>query len=231
MAKQRPQGVFGVLTGDVIGSTALAPEDLDKIREAISAASDRLNDQFQHELVGGPEFFRGDAWQLLLAKPSLALRTALLIRATLGKLEADTRISIAIGTADLIELTRISLSSGEVFTLSGRTLDDARGRSELTGALPERAGPLVILFPTYLHMCSSLSGSWTKRQAEAVAEALAAEHMTLEDVAHVLRVRKQSVSDILAAANWRPLAEAIRAFETVNWENLLAPTDQQGQTA
>ena len=214
--------VFAVLTGDIVASRQLSPERMERTRSVIAAAAAQFRKREPRALSGVPEVFRGDAWQLLLREPRWALRLALLIRAQLlARNDVRTRVSIGIGAVEVINRGRISLSTGEAFTLSGHALDHITGYFDLTGALPERAAPLERWFPAMLHLCSGLIRSWTRRQAEIVSLALLADNPTHESIAGSLRPRvsKQSVTESLAAARWRPLLEGIRVFEETDWGN------------
>jgi hypothetical protein len=215
--------VFAVLTGDIVASRQLSAERLERARRVIAAAAAQFRRRQPRALSGVPEVFRGDAWQLLLREPRWALRVALLIRAQLlASNDVRTRVSIGIGGVDLVNPRRISLSTGEAFTLSGHALDHITGYFDLTGALPERAAPLAGWFPAMLHLCSGLVRPWTRRQAEIVSLALLADNPTHESIAGSLRPRvsKQSVTESLAAARWRPLLEGIRVFEQTDWDSL-----------
>ncbi len=219
-----PAKVVAVLTGDVIGSTKLPAERLSRARDLVVEAARRFRLRRPRTLYGTPEFFRGDAWQLLVQDPGEALRAALLIRAMLfAELEVTTRISIGVGGVDVINRTHISLSRGEAFTLSGRALDTMTGYFDLTGALPERAGLLLRWFPAALHLCSGLIRPWTRRQAEIVGLALLQERATHAEIAKALRPRvtKQTVTESLAGAGWRNVLEAIRACEATPWGSVL----------
>lgn len=221
---QSAAGVFAVLTGDIIGSSKLSAERLDRARAVLLKGARQFHSRSRKAVVGVPEFFRGDAWQLLLKEPGRALRAALYIRAVLSaETSVETRISIGVGGVDVIDPSRISLSTGEAFTLSGHALDQMTGYFDLSGAIPERAGPLVGWFPAILHLSSGLVRPWTRRQAEIVSLALLLGNPTHEQIARSLRpaVSKQTVSESLAGASWRPLLEAIRAFETTDWPGIV----------
>jgi hypothetical protein len=212
-------GVFAVLTGDIIASSRLSPERLARARAVILKGGQRFHPRLRPAIYGLPEFFRGDAWQLLM-EPNRSLRTALHIRALLSaEIGVETRISIGVGGVDVIDRAHVSLSTGEAFTLSGHALDEITGYFDLTGALPERAGPLAGWFPAVLHLCSGLMRHWTRRQAEIVSLALLSDKLTHERIARSLHppVSKQTVSESLAGAGWRTLLEAIRAFERTDW--------------
>ena len=218
-----PRGVFAVLTGDLIGSGRLPPARLADTRRLLLEAARRFRATSRHAVLGAPEFFRGDAWQLVLKEPAKALRIALFIRALLSaEAEVETRVSIGIGCAEAIN-PRVSLSTGEAFTLSGHALDEITGHFDLTGALPERAGALARWFPATLHLCSGLARLWTRRQAEIVSVALSRDNPTHEQIAKSLRPRvsKQTVTESLAGAGWRGLLEAIRACEETDWGSVI----------
>jgi hypothetical protein len=220
-----PRGVLAVLTGDIVGSTKLSVERMGRTRSVLEAGAREFRPRQARAVCGTPEFFRGDSWQLLVKEPRWALRVALTIRSQLiAELDVATRVSIGLGTATAIDTRRVSLSTGEAFTLSGRALDVITGYFDLTGAVPERAGPLARWLPAMLHVCSGLVRPWTRRQAEIVSLALLPDNPTHEWIASSLRpqVAKQTVSESLAGASWRPLLEAIRAFEETDWPALLA---------
>ena len=222
-APRSPAGLFAVLTGDLVSSRKLSPERLERTRRLIAEGARRFRRREPHALCGVPEVFRGDAWQLLLREPRWALRLALLMRALLlARDDVRTRVSIGIGAVDVIDRRRVSLSTGEAFTLSGHALDSITGYFDLTGALPERAAPLAAWFPAMLHLASGLVRPWTRRQAEIVSVALLSANPTHESIAGTLRPRvsKQSVTESLAGARWRPLLDGIRVFEETDWERL-----------
>lgn len=222
--------VFAALTGDIVSSRQLSAERLERTRRLIAAGAALFRRRQRRALCGPPQVFRGDAWQLLLREPRWALRLALLLHAQLlARNDVRTRVSIGIGTVDVIDRRRVSLSTGEAFTLSGHALDHITGYFDLTGALPERAGPLAAWLPAMLHLCSGLIRPWTRRQAEIVGLALLADNPTHESIAGTLRPRvsKQSVTESLTAARWRPLLEAIRVFEQTDWDRLSPLSDLQ----
>ncbi len=217
------QPVYAVLTGDLIGSTRLAFQELNATRTILESAVQRFQERDPAAVVGRPEFFRGDAWQLVLAKPGLALRVSLLLRASLRyALSIDTRISVGIGNVDHIDRKRISLSTGEAFTLSGHALDEMTIHFDLTGALPERAEAMAVWLPVIFHLCSGLVRPWTRRQAEIISLALILDEPKHEVIAKTLEhpVSKQTVTESLGGASWRPLLDAMKAFEGADWTRI-----------
>lgn len=212
--------LYAVLTGDLIRSTTLSADTLADARGVAADAAAYSQKALALHPLAALEFFRGDAWQLLLGDPTHALRTALVIRAQLrAAADVDTRISIGLGTVDNIDHQRISLSTGEAFLLSGRKLDRMTTYFDLTGDLPDRFALVRPWFTLTLQLCGGLARSWTRRQAEVVAHALLMTDATHEAIGQALTppIRKQSVTDILEAANWRLLSEALTVFEKTDW--------------
>lgn len=210
--------IFAVLTGDVVGSTKLSSDQMVSVRDMLS----RCFSVFSLVRGNAVEFYRGDSWQVLSREPKWALRLAILAQARLtAKLGVHTRVSIGIGSIADSNERKISLRTGEAFTLSGGALDNIPSHFLLTGALPERFGPLAMWFPAILHMCNGLMSSWTCRQAELVASMLQSANPTHEVIAASLNppVTKQSVTGILTSANWRALSEPIKAFEATDWQS------------
>ena len=195
--------ICAVLSGDIIGSTALSVEELESIRALVRSTVADFRSVRPGVITSDAEFFRGDSWQVCLADPGHALRLALYVRAKLrGDIKSDTRIAIGIGSAERIVPDQVSLSIGEAFVLSGRALDAMTGHFELGGALPRKAGPMNHWFPVILHLCSTFVRSWTQRQAQIVTIALATPDSTHEGIAKTLDppVSKQTVTDSLAGA-------------------------------
>lgn len=224
-ATPRSGMVYAALTGDIVQSHQLSAERLERTRRLVMRGAAQFSRRQPQALCGAPEVFRGDAWQLLLREPGWALRVALLMHALLlAENDVRTRISIGVGAVDVINRKRISVSTGEAFTLSGHALDHITGYFDLTGALPARAAALASWFPAMLHLCSGLARHWTRRQAQIVSRALLMDNPTHAAIARTLRpqVAKQSVSESLAAARWRPLLEGVRVFEATDWGSLLA---------
>lgn len=169
---------YAVLTGDIIGSTKLGPE---RLEDAISLLR-RLAKEFEHthpeSVVGQPDVFRGDSWQLCLKRPSLAVTAAVFIRAGFKADDLDTRIGIGLGTVDRLHSERISESSGPAFAHSGRTLDklgkhralalDGAGYLDVGGYARSPVDPLI----AGVGLLDAHIARWTQREAVAVYGAL-----------------------------------------------------------
>lgn len=74
------QNYFAVLTGDIVKSSRLSTSNLEAVRSAVFEAVDVAKGWKRGLTKGKPEFFRGDAWRLLLQDPAMALRVAVFVR-------------------------------------------------------------------------------------------------------------------------------------------------------
>lgn len=220
--------IYAVLTGDVISSSDMDAGRLGAVRDAIQRAAGQFSNDYkasvEARLDTDLDMYRGDGWQLLLTEHALALRMAAFIQADIySREDAQTRIAIGLGTVDHLDRDRVSLSTGEAFTLSGRALESMTGYSDLTAALPERAGLLKPWVPASLQACSHIIRGWTRRQAQIAALALLYPKATQDELAGKLDppVTKQAVTAALHGAGWRGVLASLDAFEETDWTALL----------
>jgi hypothetical protein len=173
---------------------------------------------------GRLEFFRGDAWQMLLTDPAVAMRVGILLRASLlAEGVADSRISIGLGTVEKVSSRKISLSTGQAFLLSGHGLDKMTQYSRMTVEVPKSVGPLSDWLAAASHLCDALIGQWTRRQAEVVCAAVDPREPEHEEIARKMLppVSKQAVAKVLNGASWYAIREAVRLFERTPWQGVL----------
>ena len=215
--------LYAVLAGDLVRSSRLSMKQSDGARLCLRRAVAELGKWKRHLVRGEPEFFRGDAWQILLSAPRWSLRAAVFLRATLlSQGYVDTRVAIGLGTVASVPRRRISLARGQAFTLSGHALDKMERYLKMVIALPPEAGVLADWLPLVGQLCDALIGHWTRRQAEIVRVALSVDNPMHAEIAERLHppVTKQTVTKALAGADWRSLRSAIRQFEETKWSQL-----------
>lgn len=223
---------YAVLTGDIIKSSQLSSKQLETVRSSLLTAVSRVRVWKRGLVKGKPEFFRGDAWQLLLADPALALRVAVFLRASLlANGLADSRVAIGLGAVEKISRDSVSLSTGPAFVLSGKALDQMTRYSNMTVEIPKSAGALSDWLPVAGHLCDSLIGQWTRRQAEIVCAAAHPIEPDSEEIGQSLQptISKQAVAKGLSGANWYSLREAVRLFERTSWERILSSSSPDNQ--
>jgi hypothetical protein len=223
---------YAVLTGDIIHSSRLTPTQLEAVRSSLIGSVNKVRRWKRGLVKGKPEFFRGDAWQLLLADPAMALRVGVFLRASLlARGLADSRVAIGLGEVEEISHERVSLSTGQAFVISGKALDRMTRYSNMTIEIPKTVGPFSAWLPVAGHLCDSLIGQWTTRQAELVRAAVNPKEPGSEKIGQSLKpaVSKQAVAKGLSGANWYVIKEAVHLFEETSWGDLLSLDSSDNQ--
>jgi hypothetical protein len=228
----RQRKCYAVLTGDIIDSSRLSSTQLQSVRWSLLSSVNLVRRWKPGLVKGKPEFFRGDAWQMLLTDPAMALRAGIFLRASLlaGGL-ADSRVAIGLGEVETISAERVSLSTGKAFMLSGKALDKMTRYSNMTIEIPKTVGPFSDWLPVAGHLCDSLIGQWTTRQAELVRAALNPKEPDSERIGQLLKpaVSKQAVAKGLSGAKWYVIKEAVHLFEETSWDDLLSLNGSDNQ--
>ena len=197
---------IAVLTGDLIGSTALARDDVERAFVALSEAA---------EAIGGwqrtPARFtrsRGDGWQLYLARPELALRAALTLRAALAAAgrTVETRIAMATGPGAPEPPEDLNEATGPAFTASGRALDALAGGATMAHASGGALGAAV-------RLADHISRGWTEAQGRALLHMLPPDPPTRAEVGDRLGISRQAVDQALAAAGFPAIEAALGLIE------------------
>ncbi|MCB2111363.1 MAG: hypothetical protein H6895_14820 [Defluviimonas sp.] len=215
-----------VLTGDLIGSGAAGPEQVERAMDTLRRAAGEIS-----AWQGGADVLftrhRGDGWQILITEaPWLCLRAALFIIAGLraAKDLPSTRISIGLGAANPVRDRTLAAASGEAFELSGQALDKLRGHTlALSGpAFGEHDAIILVLIEERIRR-------WTPEQAEAVALALPPDNPTLARLAARLGISTQAVSYRLKGAGAPALRQALATWESELAERLGAAAAEGGE--
>jgi len=213
--KVDPNALYGVVTGDIVGSTTLSPADGKRLRTTMQAAGRELRAWLGAAMPLPLDIYAGDTWQLLLTDPGRALRASLFYRAYLRAHlnNIDTRVAIAINTVNTLSDARISHGTGAAFTASGRLLTDTQAPSRMRFAAPTQHETEV--WDAVLRLIDALVvRKWTARHALAVCGA--ARDWTQVEIGRRWQpkpIKQSSVSDHLDAAAWDVMAAACALFE------------------
>jgi hypothetical protein len=204
-----------IATGDIVASSQLSSDDLDRAMGALREAS-RLIWRWRNR-TGPPEFvrFRGDGWQAALPEPELALRAALFFRARLRCLgpTRDTRISIGIGPGRLSTDGRLGASAGPAFEASGRGLDGMPRAARFSIAEAEAdtvRGQRRAIFA----LADEISRRWTVKQAEVFSRMLPPDSGPQKSAADELGITQQMVAKHLRTGGDWALRQAMKCLET-----------------
>ena len=200
---------YAVLTGDIVKSRKLSPQQLESVRKRILWSVSVLNSRWRDVTVGNVDFYRGDGWQMLLQKPELALHAALMLRTSLIAFEdADTRVAIGFGPVEHINQKNISQSTGQAFELSGKLLDDMK-MNQYLDLLVDIDSKHVFLYRISIHLCDALIRRLTSKQAEAVFWALQGHKQT--EIAGEMNppVKQPTAAEHLILAGWDEIEQLV----------------------
>lgn len=200
---------IAVLTGDLVHSTDLGPE---KIERAFAALEDCA--RTQAEWHGAPLHFtrhRGDGWQVVLARPEMALRSALAFRAALRTEgdDFDSYIGIADAYMDKTISDDLNKETAHVFAASGSALEFAKATSDYRFSYHGQA-----FLEAVTTLVDYISKDWTPVQAASVYPLIEPESTrTFTDVAGLLGKSRQAVTKSIEAAGWHRLDYALKCIE------------------
>jgi hypothetical protein len=198
-----------ILTGDLIGSTEAPPIALERAMLVLTEAARGLS-----AWSGADTRFtryRGDGWQMHVALPGLALRTALALIARLRAADAGlaTRAAIGIGPIDSLGSASLADARGAAFEASGHALD----RMPRTRRLTIDGDGVTPLHKIIVDLLDERTTRWTKEQAEAMALYLAPDNPTLTDIAPRLGISPQAVNYRLSGGGATAIRHAVRDWE------------------
>jgi hypothetical protein len=207
--------VYAVLTGDIVGSSRLPPPGLPKLMQRLREGAERFSEAFPGAVLGKTDVFGGDGWQMLMPDWKRSLRAAIYMRAvakSTDALKTDSRVAIAWGTVDVESLNpeRISESTGEAFTRSGRALKTMRKQARLVLDAGDESGEWRFL-RTSVALVDELASRWTARQAETVAMALLGRSQ--EGISSVTGKCQPTVQQSLRTAGWRGIDDLLKELE------------------
>lgn len=178
--------------------------------------SKQLRKAFPQVIPLEVDIFRGDSWQLLVKDPRYALRVALFYRAFLrARMEShdfNTRIGVAIGELDFVPRDSVSEGQGEVYTLSGKALENLPNTVSMSFLSSNNLHKKCL--NTIVQLIDSLSTRWTDKQSLAILGAL--QGWTQKKIAKILwekKISQQAVAQHLKSSGWYAVEKGIEYFE------------------
>ena len=222
---------YAVLTGDLVKSSRMSSEQSTSAMEWLRQLAKKFESVYPNSTIGQLDTFRHDSWQWLLAKPELALRAAVFMRAGLrahsdGDVKFDTRVAIGTGKVERIVEHRISDSRGLAFVRSGKALDAMKKHSHLTYAAERDIAEEEWLADGLVPLLDCIITDWTPTEARSVHGALmgwtqeetAAQWPILNKTGK--RRTRQAVAKSLRHAHWNTIREALEFVEESAKSNL-----------
>jgi hypothetical protein len=225
---QQGSPIGAVITGDIIRSSGYSIDARKLIRGSIQQSVKSLSqaEPFKREnsIPFPAHLYRGDSWQVLVIDPCLAMRAALLIRASLKsdlpELKADTRISLSVGRIHRKDQA-ISFGDGEAYILSGRKLDEISQKSKSTFVFSmDEFIPfpteIVQSIQTLLVSLDFITSSWTAKQALSIKLALLGyEPGQIARDWPERQISRRVVDYHLARGGWHAVESGVQYYETV----------------
>lgn len=203
---------IAVLTGDLVASESLSRSQIALAFLALDASA-----RTQEAWHGAPLHFtrqRGDGWQVILARPDMALRSALAFRAALrgGASSCDGYMAVVEGEGPDPKTIEADLNAqtGQVFTQSGRTLDAMKAaRVDVRLRHEGHSGATTAAFALADH----ISRGWTAAQAAAILPRLDPNCPSATTIAAAIGKSRQAVAKALHAAGIEAITIALHAIE------------------
>ncbi|WP_455638728.1 hypothetical protein [Parabacteroides sp.] len=187
--------IKGVITGDIIRSTQIAPADRALLLDTLYSIVHSAEQWGKIRL----EVFRGDSFQIIIENSVKALRIALLIRAILiakspASFRWDARMALGLGTIDFEKKESVVESDGEAFHNSGWEFDKLGRSRKLALRTPwDKINKEFIVSTAFV---DDVISNWTITQAQAIYIWLLT-NKNQKEIAEDLNKSSQAISKLL----------------------------------
>ncbi|WP_134091737.1 helix-turn-helix transcriptional regulator [Olivibacter sp. XZL3] len=196
--------MIAVLTGDIINSRkAKSPQEWNTLlRQSLTeTAGDKAN----------WEIFRGDSFQVELANPTLALKSALYIKACLKTVKGlDARIAIGIGKKSFAG-ERVVESYGDAYFFSGDQFELLKKHKQ-TLAIRTGNASFDEDFNLFFRLALTFIDSWTPNSAMLVKAVFENQGISQKELGAMLGIGQSSVSERFNRANLTEVLDLIELF-------------------
>lgn len=210
--------IVSVITGDIVGSSLGNDSQrramLDVIENSVEEMQRVLDTPLQLE------FFRGDAFQILVERPQKALLVSVLLRAALcGNTPKDHLYAwdarMAIGIGGVTYLTdSLAKSNGDAFVYSGRTLDKMWNERL---AIKTQWETINDEFSVSTPFADDLISRWTRVQSDVIYDYLLY-NVTQGQIAREKRMTPQNVSKVLKTGRVELIINYVKRFEKLIYD-------------
>lgn len=193
-----------VITGDIVGSTALPKTDLRKLMRDF----DGLLSVHQYE------FLRGGSFQVYLKSPAEALSLVLKLRTAAARVNAvnaacDVKTAVGIGEGKTVKV--LHTATDEAFALSGRAFDKLKAPQRLVFACAAENGLLSTALQITADYVDYIFRRLTAKQAAVLFELL--HDRTQVEAAKRLKKKQSTINQHAQAAGWPELTKLITDYQ------------------
>lgn len=192
---------IAVITGDIINSTKFHTNKWQS--QLKSVLKNYGKEDYDWEI------HRGDYFQIRI-KPEKALKAALHIKASIKQIstQLDVRMSIGIGEQNH-KSKKISLSTGEAFTLSGRGFDQLKKQTLIITTSNKEKNEILNVM---LALALKTINEWTKNEAQTFLIKYTHPEMTLKQISRKLKKSLSNVSETLKRSAYSEIVEMEKVF-------------------
>ncbi|HLW62329.1 MAG TPA: hypothetical protein VKY33_02910 [Flavobacterium sp.] len=193
--------MIAIITGDVVHSRALAPEDwLTHLKNGLEKLGKTPKDW---------EIYRGDSFQFKTTAED-ALFQAVLLKAWMKYFkEIDLRMSIGVGTQNY-ESSKITEGNGPAFERSGEGFD-ALGKKNLSINTPNES--LNAAFEVMCDLALLIMDKWSEKTAEVIYLKLKNPELNQKDIAIILDKKGQgNISETLKRGGFDEVYQFINYY-------------------
>lgn len=194
-----------VITADIVNSTLLSDDAAAGLKASLAAAVK----------PNRYEFYRGDSFQVLLKKPQMALRTALMIRTHARMISPNNDVRCSIGIGELhASPKKLSAANDEVFVISGRAFDSLRAPHQhliITCPDTEENKKVNLGLCVLAHFVDYLVSQTTPKQAAVLQQLLQAN--TQQTAARNLGKSVSTINKHAHAAGWQEMEKLLTDYE------------------
>ena len=201
----KKQSKVGIITGDLVNSSGLTEEQKQNMQSGLAGF-----------LEGNPDvllpiqFYRGDSFQLMVAKEKAAAIAVFIEAITLSTTGTWARISIGIGCVSKITPNNVLQSEGEAFQLSGHQIDKMKDENRILKIAIDSVLLQSILAASF-YLAESIILNWKPGQASVIS--MVPTGKTQKDIATKLGISGAAVSKALKSGNWPAIESFLQGYE------------------
>ena len=193
-----------IITGDIIHSQKTNPQVwLEKLKSELNSTGN---------YPGTWEIYRGDSFQLEIRKPSLALETAVKIKAAIKCVkQIDVRMAIGLGDKTY-SASNITESNGSAFVNSGEIFESLVKEKQnlaIATSSEEFNKEMNLLFRFALIVMDN----WTINSAKMVHLALSNPGLSQTELGKILGIKQNAVSARLKRAYYDEISELLARYQ------------------
>jgi hypothetical protein len=212
VVKVDPERLYGVVSGDVVGSSKLDALQREALYQVMREGSAELRRWLGTAMPLEVDIYGGDSWQILLKVPGKALAAGLFYRAFLRSRspQRDTRFVVSVGPVDFVPRNKVSEGDGAAFRLSGQGLVELKKRRM---AFVSHDRPATSRWDLVFELIDAVAVRWSDKRALAVVGAL--HSLKQEEIGQLWSppIEQATVNTYLKAANWSAVKRAVIEFQ------------------